>query len=103
MNLRGSDVAGGEPGGDPASVTADEIGHTPEAETMQVGCREARRVAIVADDDEPRLGVGDPGVAVIAAGISAPFEEGPRYVHGAGNRAFALAVLAATRVDQHGA
>ena len=69
----------GEPGCLPREETADDVGGVHEAEILERGGCEARRLAVCADEDQLLLEAGDVWVVErrVDVRIESPLENGP--------------------------
>ena len=74
-----------------------------EAELMQVARGEARLIALLADDHDDGVEIGDARVAGGACRVGAPFEHVARDADRAGNAAVGAYLVVATDVHEHGA
>src|SRR4051794_13700685 len=62
----------GQAGGTPSLKAAHEVGRTGQSQLLQGGRREARLVALVAEDDQLPVGIGHALIAPRRGGVTAP-------------------------------
>src|SRR5436190_4473684 len=90
-----------KPSGQPAVETALEVGRAVEAEITQGRRRDARAVAVGADEDDPATPIGERRVVEAGGRVEPPVQHGERDMDRAGDDAAGRAGLGATRVDDH--
>jgi hypothetical protein len=91
-----------EPGRSPGLESAGEIGRAGEAEILQRRGRQARLIALVADEDDVTIEIAaESRVAVPGDRIDTPFEHIAGADTSAGDQPVALSLTVGTDVDEH--
>jgi hypothetical protein len=91
-----------EPGRSPGLESAGEIGRAGEAEILQRRGRQARLIALVADEDDVTIEIAAEGrVAMPGSRIDTPFEHIAGAATSAGDQPVALSLTVGTDVDEH--
>src|SRR5437870_4882446 len=90
----------GEAGREPSGEAADHVRRIDEPELVEADRGEARRIALLADEDEPLLMSRERRVLVPRVRIDPPFEDAERGVHRARDRPLARPNVAVPRVHE---
>ena len=83
----------------PRLESADDVRDRLEAQIDEDGCRQARRVAVRAEQHDPAVTACEVGIAPAGARVGAPLEHRPRDVERARDDALATAVVGGANVD----
>ena len=86
----------------PGLEPADEVSGEVESKLDEVARGENRRVAVIANEDEPLAEAAEMPVPPGAVNGDPPFEHGPRDVHRLGDDAVKLASVLRANVDDDG-
>jgi hypothetical protein len=86
----------------PYFEAAVHVGGAAEAESLEGGGREARLIALLADDDDEGVELGDSRIARGEGEIGPPFEHVPRDDDGARDAAMLASLVVTANVDEHG-